>query len=74
MSASIHDEWIVHGSSGNKSDKTRRTYVIAFRTADTVNRERRAGFSHSHNDKINWDDFNKWGADDAAALGQTAEL
>ena len=46
----IHDEWVVHGSGGNTSDGPRRTYVIAFRTADTVQRERDAGFTHSHND------------------------
>jgi hypothetical protein len=55
--ASIHDEWIVHGSSGNLSDGPRRTYVIAFRVRDTVERERRAGFTHSHNDHVNWDSF-----------------
>ena len=56
----IHDEWVVHGSGGNLSKGTRRTYVLAFRTAETVARERKAGFSHSHEDKVNWDDFNKW--------------
>lgn len=59
-SASIHDEWVVHGSSGNKSNGSRRTYVIAFRTKDTVQRERAAGFTHSHNDEVNWDQFNQW--------------
>jgi ectoine hydroxylase-related dioxygenase (phytanoyl-CoA dioxygenase family) len=43
----IHDEWVVHGSGGNLSNGTRRTYVMAFRTADTVARERAAGFTHS---------------------------
>jgi phytanoyl-CoA hydroxylase len=59
-SLSIHDEYIVHGSGGNKSNGKRRTYVIAFRTADTVKRERAMGFSHSHNDDVNWDKFNEW--------------
>lgn len=59
-SASIHDEWVVHGSSGNNSNGSRRTYVIAFRTKDTVKRERAAGFTHSHNDEVNWDKFNNW--------------
>ena len=54
----IHDEWVVHGSGGNLSTGTRRTYVIAFRTADTVGRERKAGFTHSHQDTVNWDSFN----------------
>ena len=55
-----HIEWVVHGSSGNKSNGSRRTYVIAFRTKDTVQRERAAGFTHSHNDEVNWDQFNQW--------------
>jgi len=53
-----HDEWVVHGSGGNLSKGTRRTYVIAFRTEDTVKRERAAGFTHSHLDQVNWDSFN----------------
>ena len=59
-SASIHDEYVVHGSGGNLSDGKRRTYVIAYRTAETVTRERAAGFTHSHNDQVNWDLFNGW--------------
>ena len=59
-SASIHDEYVVHGSGGNLSNGPRRTYVIAFRTQETVARERAAGFTHSHNDKVNWDVFNNW--------------
>ena len=55
----IHDEWVVHGSGGNLSKGTRRTYVAAFRTADTVARERKAGFSHSHMDTVNWDNFDR---------------
>jgi len=50
----IHDEWVVHGSGGNLSKGNRRTYVIAFRTAETVALERKAGFTHSHNDTVNW--------------------
>ena len=49
----IHDEWVVHGSGGNLSKGTRRTYVIAFRAAETVRAERAAGFTHSHNDSVN---------------------
>lgn len=41
-SVSIHDEYVVHGSNGNNSPNTRRTYVIAFRAKDTVIRERAA--------------------------------
>ena len=59
-SLSAHDEYVVHGSGGNLSNGPRRTYVIAYRVADTVARERAAGFTHSHNDKINWDVFNDW--------------
>ena len=54
----IHDEWVVHGSGGNFTEGTRRTYVFAMRTEDTVKRERAAGFTHSHNDAVNWDSFN----------------
>lgn len=44
-------ERIVHGSGGNRSrDSWRRAYVVAFRSADTVARERALGFTHSHND------------------------
>ena len=32
----------------------RRTYVLAFRHQDTIALERRAGFTHSHNDTVNW--------------------
>jgi hypothetical protein len=80
-------QYVVHGSGGNLSQKPRRTYVIAFRTADTVARERAAGFSHSHNDEVNWDQFNKWtstlstapatadtGAGDTAHTFATSEL
>jgi phytanoyl-CoA hydroxylase len=59
-SVSIHDEYIVHGSGGNKSNGKRRTYVIAFRVEDTVKKERAMGFTHSHNDDVNWDKFNDW--------------
>jgi hypothetical protein len=31
--------------------------VIAYRTEDTVRQERRFGFDHSHNTKVNWDDW-----------------
>ena len=56
-SCTIHDEWVVHGSGGNDSDGDRRTYVIAFRTNQTVTIERSHGFTHSHNDEVNWDTF-----------------
>jgi hypothetical protein len=50
----VHDEWVVHGSSGNGSDRWRKTYVIAYRSRATVDFERSIGFTHSHNDVIAW--------------------
>jgi phytanoyl-CoA hydroxylase len=50
----VHNERIVHGSPGNRSDRWRRTYVVAHRSRGTVEYERSIGFSHSHNDTINW--------------------
>jgi ectoine hydroxylase-related dioxygenase (phytanoyl-CoA dioxygenase family) len=50
----VHNERIVHGSSGNETDGWRRTYVIAHRSRATVEYERSIGFTHSHNDQINW--------------------
>jgi len=55
----LHDEWVVHGSSGNAHPTfRRRTYVIAYRSSKIVAAERAAGFTHSHNDVANWDTFN----------------
>ncbi len=51
----VHDERIVHGSPGNATDRWRRTYVIAFRTAATVAYERSIGFTHSHDDDVAWE-------------------
>ena len=53
-SISVHNERIVHGSAGNQTDGWRRTYVIAHRSRQTVAYERSIGFTHSHNDTINW--------------------
>lgn len=51
----VHDEMIVHGSGGNNSlDRWRRTYVVAFRSKACVDHERSIGFTHSHNDTVNW--------------------
>jgi Phytanoyl-CoA dioxygenase (PhyH) len=51
----VHDEMIVHGSGGNSSkDRWRRTYITAFRTKACVDYERAIGFTHSHNDTVNW--------------------
>jgi len=57
-SITIHDEYVVHGSSGNSSmERQRRTYVIAYRPRAVVEAERNIGFTHSHNDEVNWDTF-----------------
>ena len=57
-SLTIHDEYVVHGSGGNKcKSKERRTYVLAYRARKVVEAERRIGFTHSHNDEVNWDTF-----------------
>ena len=50
----VHDEWVVHGSAGNPSEGWRRTYVIAYRSRATVEYERSIGFTHSHNDTVDW--------------------
>lgn len=55
-----HNERVVHGSGGNYTQGWRRTYVLAFRHQSTINMEREAGFTHSHNDTVNWDTFNRW--------------
>ncbi len=51
----VHNERIIHGSGGNISDRWRRTYVIAHRTSACVEYERNIGFTHSHNDRIQWE-------------------
>jgi ectoine hydroxylase-related dioxygenase (phytanoyl-CoA dioxygenase family) len=48
--ATVHHERTVHGSGGNTTDRWRRGYVVAFRSAATVAAERAMGFTHSHND------------------------
>ena len=53
-SMTIHDERIIHGSGGNVSDIWRKTYVMAFREKETIEHERRIGFTHSHNDDLDW--------------------
>ena len=50
----VHNERIVHGSGGNPSAGWRRTYVIAHRSRETVAFERSIGFTHSHNDDVQW--------------------
>jgi len=49
--ATIHDEWLVHGSEGNSSDThSRDTLILAYRTRNMIEFERRLGFYHSYND------------------------
>lgn len=50
----VHNERIVHGSGGNPSDRWRRTYIVAHRSRATVDYERSIGFTHSHNDQVQW--------------------
>ena len=49
---SVHHERTVHGSAGNASARWRRGYVLAFRSEATIAAERRLGFTHSHNDRV----------------------
>lgn len=53
-SLTIHDERIVHGSAGNTTSEWRKTYVMAFRDVKTIAQERAMGFTHSHNDEVDW--------------------
>ncbi len=46
----VHNENVMHGSGGNKTDGFRRAYIIAFRPVETIKIERELGFTHSHND------------------------
>ena len=51
----VHNERIVHGSGGNRSSvRWRRTYIVACRSKSCVDYERSIGFTHSHNDAVNW--------------------
>ena len=50
----VHNERIIHGSGGNATASWRRTYIIAHRSRATVEYERSIGFTHSHNDDIQW--------------------
>ena len=58
-SVTIHDERIVHGSGGNTTNEWRKTYVMAFRDAQTIIEERAIGFTHSHNDDVQWKEIIK---------------
>jgi len=58
-SITIHDERIVHGSAGNTSNEWRKTYVAAYRDVETIALERKMGFTHSHNDNVDWNSIVK---------------
>ena len=47
----VHHQRVLHGSGGNTSERWRRAYIVAYRSALTVAEERRQGFTHSHNDE-----------------------
>lgn len=53
----IHDERIVHGSGGNNSEHWRKTYIAAYRDIQTIAEERAIGFTHSHNDTVDWNNI-----------------
>jgi hypothetical protein len=53
----VHNERIIHGSGGNATDDWRRTYVVAHRSRATVAWERSIGFTHSHNDEVQWETY-----------------
>ena len=46
----VHNENVMHGSGGNRTNGFRRAYIIAFRPVETIKIERDLGFTHSHND------------------------
>lgn len=56
-SITIHDERIVHDSGGNLSKEWRKTYIVAYRDVNTIAEERAIGFTHSHNDTVNWEEI-----------------
>lgn len=48
--ATVHDEWLVHGSDGNSSTYSRDTLIFAYRAKSMIAVERSLGFRHSYND------------------------
>eukprot|EP00878_Enallax_costatus_P003042 GHUV01003240.1.p1 GENE.GHUV01003240.1~~GHUV01003240.1.p1 ORF type:complete len:314 (+),score=53.85 GHUV01003240.1:231-1172(+) len=57
----VHHERVLHCSYPNLSHNWRHAYILNFRKRECIAEERRLGFTHSHNDKVNWDVFQKWG-------------
>jgi len=62
----VHNERVMHGSGGNTTAGFRRAYVLAFRSQETVEIERRLGFTHSHNDEVDV-------LDSVGVAGETAD-
>lgn len=48
----VHCERVLHGSGGNHTEGWRRSYIVAYRSAATIQEERKQGFTHSHNDSL----------------------
>ena len=56
LSNSLDHCLVMHADGGgNNSDKWRKTYIIAFRDSETIKKEREIGFTHSHNDQVDWE-------------------
>eukprot|EP00879_Flechtneria_rotunda_P012164 GHRR01012704.1.p2 GENE.GHRR01012704.1~~GHRR01012704.1.p2 ORF type:complete len:180 (+),score=50.82 GHRR01012704.1:1383-1922(+) len=56
----VHHERALHCSWPNLSQEWRHAYILNFRKKACIAEERRLGFTHSHNDVVNWDVFSKW--------------
>lgn len=55
----VHRERVVHGSGANLSTNWRCGYVLNYKRRACIDEERRAGFTNSHNDEVQWDKFIK---------------
>jgi phytanoyl-CoA hydroxylase len=47
----VHNKRVMHGSGGSHTAGYRRAYIIACRSQETIETERRLGFTHRHNDE-----------------------
>ncbi|KAF8068409.1 phyhd1 [Scenedesmus sp. PABB004] len=56
----VHHEAVVHASWPNTSPHWRHAYILNFRKRACIAEERALGFTHSHNDEVNWDVFARW--------------
>eukprot|EP00775_Hariotina_reticulata_P008238 gene8238-8428_t len=56
----VHHERVLHCSWPNLSNNWRHAYILNFRKAACIAEERTLGFTHSHNDEVNWDAFQQW--------------